>query len=217
MHMMEISESEKPALAACVREIEDYYDNLSDPKIDLNDDFTKKMIGRMVKAILLPYGYQVDKQRDMPKKYPSKYFATASSYISSDDSENLRMSINEDIMEVRKGHEVFTNFHLMFTVVFNDDDCYNATAVTINGNRYPLQIRYPFRSQGNAHLIFLSEHYVWFCLSFDGHKGDMFVNSNPVMQYVIKILNANEKNNHSWGEDISKDTLYEIIKNYERV
>jgi len=42
----------------------------------------------------------------------------------------------------------------------------------------------------------------------------MFVNSNSIMKYVIKILNANEKSNQKWGNDISKDILYDIIKSY---
>ena len=100
------------------------------------------------------------------------------------------------------------------TLRLDDDDYYHATAVSINGTRYTLQIPYEFRSQGNVHLIFLSEDSVWFCLSFDGHKGDMFVNSNSIMKYVIKILNANEKSNQKWGNDISKDILYDIIKSY---
>ena len=214
MRMMEISEFEKPALSVCIAEIEEYYEKQTVPTINLEDDFTKKMIGRMVRTILLPYGYQVDKQKEIPKKYHSKYFSTASCYISMDDSDNLRMIINDDIMEVRKGNERFTNFHLQYTVTFDDDDYYHATAVSINGTRYTLQIPYEFRSQGNVHLIFLSEDSVWFCLSFDGHKGDMFVISNSIMKYVFKILNANEKSNQKWGNDISKDILYDIIKSY---
>ena len=212
--MMEISEFNKPALAVCLREIEEFYDRQSTPTIDLTDDFTRNMIGRMVRMILYPYGYRVDKQREIPKKYKSKYFSSASCYISVDDTDNLRMVVNGDIMEVRRGDTSFTNFHLKYNIVFDDDDSYNTTAVTINGKRYPLHIPYGFRSPGNAHLVFLSEDYVWFCLSFDGHKGDMFVNDNEILKHLIKILNANERSNATWGEDISEDTIFEIISHY---
>ena len=87
-------------------------------------------------------------------------------------------------------------------------------AVTINSKRYPLHIPYGFRSQGNAHLVFLSENYIWFCLSFDGHKGDMYINDNEVLKHLIKILNANERSTATWGEDISEDTIFEIISGY---
>ena len=101
--MLEISEFKKPALSVCLREIEDYYENQPHPTIDLSDDFTRNTIGRMVRMILYPYGYRVDTQKELPKKYKSKYFSSASCYASIDDPENLKMVVNGDIMEVKRG------------------------------------------------------------------------------------------------------------------
>ncbi|MCX4313381.1 MAG: hypothetical protein OSJ83_05910 [Clostridia bacterium] len=214
LRMMEVSEFGKPALSACVKEIEDYCESDSNTSIDLNDEFTRKAVGRMVKTVLAPYGYMVERQRDIPQKAGAKYFSTASCYVFAENSGNLRMVINDDIMEVRRGNELFSNMHLRFTIEFRDDDCYQTKCVIINGREYDLKIKYPYRSQGNAHLIFLSEGGVWFGLSFDGHKGDMFVNSNSIISYLVKILNADLKSEEDWGWDKKEDTVYHILESY---
>ena len=50
LKMMDMSEFGKPALAGCVKEIEEFCDSDNNKSIDLRDDFTRKMIGRMVKS-----------------------------------------------------------------------------------------------------------------------------------------------------------------------
>lgn len=215
LRMIELSEFGKPALSACVKEIEEFCDSDRNFSINLQDEFTRKMIGRMVKSVLAPYGYRVERQKEIPQKVESKYFSTASCYISTDNSDNLRMVINDDIMEIRKGNEYYTNLHLIFTIEFYDDDCYRTRYVIINGKKYELNIRYGFRSQGNAHLIFLSEGCAWFGLSFDGHKGDMFVNSNPIIAYLVKILNADLNAEEDWGWEVDEEKVIGILRSYK--
>ncbi|MBE5982108.1 hypothetical protein ACOAOT_00010 [Lacrimispora sp. AGF001] len=78
--MIEASETGKPALTACVLEIENYYDNSPVKEFDLEDNFTKQGLGRMVKKILEPFGYTVVGQKDMPKALNTRYVVSASTY-----------------------------------------------------------------------------------------------------------------------------------------
>lgn len=78
--MIDASEAGKPALAACVDETEAYFDSLTNPAIDLNDGFTRTAVGRMIKTILNPFGYEVTVQKDLPKASRGKYFTSASCY-----------------------------------------------------------------------------------------------------------------------------------------
>lgn len=78
--MIDASEAGKPALSACVSEIEAWFDNQPSPSIDFNDGFTRTAVGRMVKSILEPFGYKVTVQKDLPKASKGKYFTSASCY-----------------------------------------------------------------------------------------------------------------------------------------
>lgn len=76
--MIDASEAGKPALSACVSNVETYA--RSNQKIDLNDGFTRTVIGRMIKTILKPFGYEVDKPKNLPKSSGATYFTSASCY-----------------------------------------------------------------------------------------------------------------------------------------
>ena len=78
--MIDMLESGKPALAACVKEVERYADSRESPTFDLNVDFSKQAVGRMVKTIVEPFGYESHIQREMPKSLESKYFTSAHFY-----------------------------------------------------------------------------------------------------------------------------------------
>lgn len=78
--MIDVSEASKPALAPCVAELESFYDSLSSPQMDFTDGFTRTVVGRMVKTILNPFGYEVTVQKDLPKAFKGKYFTSASCY-----------------------------------------------------------------------------------------------------------------------------------------
>jgi len=78
--MIDASEGGKPALSACVFELESFFDALQNPTIDFNDTFTRTVVGRMIKSILAPFGYEVTQQKDLPKAARGKYFTSASCY-----------------------------------------------------------------------------------------------------------------------------------------
>ena len=52
----------QPAFTACALPIEHLMDNKANPTIDLNDKFTRTVIGRMLKTILAPFGFEPTKQ-----------------------------------------------------------------------------------------------------------------------------------------------------------
>ncbi|MBC7075291.1 MAG: hypothetical protein H5T98_04330 [Syntrophomonadaceae bacterium] len=78
--MIDASDAGKPALSACVNEVESFFENSNNPTIDLRDGFTRTVIGRMVKSILAPFGYEPSIQKDLPKAISAKYFTSASCY-----------------------------------------------------------------------------------------------------------------------------------------
>ena len=79
--MVDASESGKPALSPCVNIVEDYFDNQKAPTFDLKDGFTRTVVGRMVKTILAPFGYEPSVQKDLPKAIGARYFTSASCYV----------------------------------------------------------------------------------------------------------------------------------------
>lgn len=78
--MIDASDAQKPALSACVNEVEAYYKSIPNPVFDLTDDFTKQAVGRMVKTVLEPFGYQPHKQKDMPKACLAEFITSATVY-----------------------------------------------------------------------------------------------------------------------------------------
>ena len=78
--MVDFAEQGKPALAGCIFELEDYFEQIPNPSIDFKDGFTRTVVGRMVKTILEPFGYCVTKQKDFTKNRKGKYFTSASCY-----------------------------------------------------------------------------------------------------------------------------------------
>ena len=78
--MIEMAEMNKPALAGCAKDVEQWFLTKNNPKIDLEDGFTRTVIGRLVKTILKPFGYEVTKQKNMPKNLKCEFFASASCY-----------------------------------------------------------------------------------------------------------------------------------------
>ena len=78
--MIDISEAGKPALCACLSEIEGYYDSQASPSFDLRDNFAKQALGTMVRVILEPFGYLTKIQKDVSRSYRAKYITSATSY-----------------------------------------------------------------------------------------------------------------------------------------
>ena len=78
--MIDYVEFGKPALAGCICELEQMYDNMQRPSIDLNKRFDRELVGRMIKTVLEPFGYVVTIQKSLPKNLMGKYFTSASCY-----------------------------------------------------------------------------------------------------------------------------------------
>ncbi len=95
--MIDASKAKKPALAACVVEIETFFESQTNPTFDLTDEFTRTCVGRMVKSVLAPFGYKVTVQKDLPKASNAKYFTSASCY---EKSGIATMKVIRTIVEV---------------------------------------------------------------------------------------------------------------------
>ncbi len=78
--MIESCEQGKPALAGCVTDLEAYFDAMVNPTVDFRDDFTRQVVGRMIKTILEPFGYLVTKKKDISREKKAQYFKSASCY-----------------------------------------------------------------------------------------------------------------------------------------
>lgn len=77
--MIDATEANKPALLACISEIEEYCKSIQDNSFDLRDNFTKQALGSMIRAALLPFGYESFKSRELPKG-SSEFVSTAMTY-----------------------------------------------------------------------------------------------------------------------------------------
>ena len=49
--MAEYADQGKPALAGCVLELEQFYEEMDNPMIDFSDGFTRTVVGRMIKNV----------------------------------------------------------------------------------------------------------------------------------------------------------------------
>ena len=75
--MIEITELGYPALAPCIKLVENYSNNID---MNFNDSFPKTAVGKMVKTILKPFGYESTNQKEISQIYRGKYFKSASCY-----------------------------------------------------------------------------------------------------------------------------------------
>lgn len=75
--MIEITELGYPALAPCIKLVEKYSNNID---MNFNDSFPKTAVGKMVKTILKPFGYESTNQKEISQIYRGKYFKSASCY-----------------------------------------------------------------------------------------------------------------------------------------
>ena len=90
---VKFSQLGKPALMANVEEIETYIDNLGENStFDLEVNFNRMGVGRMVKNILAPFGYAPIP--DSQKSFKAKHFRTASCYKFSADSATMFLEVS---------------------------------------------------------------------------------------------------------------------------
>lgn len=103
--------------------------------------------------------------------------------------------------------------HLIGTLQVTDNDERQTTEVVVNHQHsIPVQVHYEYRSQGNLHILFRCESGHFFIKSFDGHKGNVFVDENPLMDELVNHLNHAYKDDN--GSSLSFD--YELLGNIEK-
>lgn len=95
--------------------------------------------------------------------------------------------------------------HLVTTITFTDDDSYKMVTVKVGDHVFDvsgLEIRYDYRSQGNIHLLFVSECCGKYHMkSFDGHKGNVFMDENSFVYGLVRFINHKSlkiKNRGEW-------------------
>ncbi|OEH53935.1 hypothetical protein AQ616_15795 [Oceanobacillus sp. E9] len=106
----------------------------------------------------------------------------------------------------------FEYSHLIATLSVIDNDQYETSEILVN-NEYRIVSKneYKFRSQGNLHILFRCEDGHFFIKSFDGHKGIVYVDDNPLMENLTKFLNESYSNR----DEITYDFNYELLGNIE--
>lgn len=97
--MIKASKSDKPALSACIEEIEEKYE--SQNQLDLQDHFTRQFVGSMVRLILEPFGYEPIKQKELSK---SKYFTSAQVYRKAEKEERELLDVGKKFWIEKKQH-----------------------------------------------------------------------------------------------------------------
>lgn len=80
IRMLDAADAGKPALGPCVPQIESYVTSRVHPAIDLSDDYTRQTIGRAVKTVLAPFGYEPTEPKKLPKEINAQFFSSASHY-----------------------------------------------------------------------------------------------------------------------------------------
>lgn len=103
--------------------------------------------------------------------------------------------------------------HILGTLEVKDNDEKQTTAVLVNHQHsIPVQVPYNYRSQGNLHILFRCESGHFFMKSFDGHKGNVFIDDNSLMDELVKYLNRFYSDDE--GSSLSFD--YELLGNIEK-
>lgn len=103
--------------------------------------------------------------------------------------------------------------HLIGTIEVIDNDEMQAIEFIIN-NKYSIKIKtkYEYRSQDNIHLLFRCEDGHFFIKSFDGHKGNIFMDENALMDELTSYLNGVYQNE----KDLFFTFNYELLGNIEK-
>lgn len=107
----------------------------------------------------------------------------------------------------------FDYSHLIATIQVKDDDNYQTTEIIVN-HTFPIsaKVHYEYRSQSNIHILFMCEDGHYFIKSFDGHKGNVFVDENPLMNELSAFLNNIYKDREEWKDIVD----YELLSNIEK-
>ena len=107
----------------------------------------------------------------------------------------------------------FEYSHIVATLQVTDDDNNQTTEIVVN-HTYSImaKMKYQYRSQGNIHILFQCEDGHFFIKSFDGHKGIVFMDTNPLMDELTEHLNKVYKGQ----EELSLSFDFELLGNIEK-
>ena len=78
--MVELSDSDIPALVSCSTQIENFCAKQSNCDIDIANDTVKQVVGRMISVALAPLGYQPSKKKRLPQSATTSVFKNATAY-----------------------------------------------------------------------------------------------------------------------------------------
>lgn len=80
--------------------------------------------------------------------------------------------------------------NIVATMLLKVNDSYGAELVYVNNEAFIVDVKYPYRSQGNSHVILWCENGRHFLIkSIDGHKGMVYVDDNSLMNELTDFLN----------------------------
>ena len=102
--------------------------------------------------------------------------------------------------------------YLLTSIVVKDNDHYEVTEIIVD-NKYSIKVRtdYPFRSQGSIHLLFACGSGHYFIQSYDGHKGNVYLNENALMDDLELFVNLQFE-----GQNVSTHFNYELLGYIEK-
>lgn len=107
----------------------------------------------------------------------------------------------------------FEYTHLVTTIKFYDDDNYNLISVKVD-DQYEIKVekdmKYSYRSQNSISLLFTCEDGHYFYKSFDGHKGNIFIDKNEVMYELCLFLNEKNRESKTLLPDVNYNLLAQI-------
>lgn len=110
------------------------------------------------------------------------------------------------------GDDNFDFNHIYATISFTEsNDDYFAKNILINSVSYPFEKKYPFRFQKNIHIIFVSESNVFTSVSFDGHKGQIYVNDNEIILSLVRSLNSKYGKSQGFHLDFDDMEIYKLL------
>ena len=114
--------------------------------------------------------------------------------------------------------------HFLTSINLIGDDDYNLLRVSFDGIDIDLsknKLGYPYRSQGNINLIFFCEDQHYFYKSFDGHKGSIHLDDNPIMDQLCTYLNSEAKKKklefNAFYDNSLKNKIADFFINYQEV
>ena len=118
-------------------------------------------------------------------------------------------------LEFKCGEKEYGNLHLEYLIQFKTEGN-QITKVYINQKEFDLEQKYDYMSQGNIHVIFYSEDCKWVSLNLDGHKGDMYVRGNSIINFLVLMLNEELRKSKEYNYEKNEEKVCSYLLDYEK-